>query len=86
MLTSRQSELATFASAVRESSLKRLRAVPVGAENWRVDPEAMSFADTAQHLIDCDEWLFRAVETGHLARCDGQAHLLDVTRRAREPC
>jgi hypothetical protein len=58
----------------------------VGAENWRVDPEAMSFADTAQHLIDCDEWLFRAVETGHLARCDGQAHLLDVTRRAREPC
>jgi uncharacterized damage-inducible protein DinB len=50
--------LAEFASEVRESSLKRLRAVPIGFENWRVHPDSMSFADTAKHLIDCDEWLF----------------------------
>jgi uncharacterized damage-inducible protein DinB len=77
-----KTELAALSRAIRESSLKRLRAVPIGAENWRLDPEAMSFADTAQHLIDCDQRLFRAVETGGHARCDGHAHLLDVVSRA----
>jgi uncharacterized damage-inducible protein DinB len=51
--------LAVFARGVRESSLKRLRRVPAGRENWRPTPESMSFADLAHHLIDTDEWLFR---------------------------
>src|SRR5262245_26791035 len=51
--------LTAFSRAVRESSLKRLRLVPEGRESWRPTPEAMSFADLAQHLIVADEWLFR---------------------------
>ena len=44
--------LAEFSRAVRESTLKRLRLVPDGFENWRISPQAMSFADVAKHLID----------------------------------
>jgi len=55
--------LAEFSRAVRESTLKRLRLVPPGKENWRVSPAAMSFADTARHLIECDLKMFRKLET-----------------------
>src|SRR3989304_3624847 len=51
--------LAAFSMAVRESTLKRARAVPDGFENWRIDDEGMSFADQVRHLIDADRWLFR---------------------------
>jgi len=50
--------LASLAAAVRESTLKRLRRVPAGAENRRPDPEAMSFADLAAHIADADRHLF----------------------------
>jgi uncharacterized damage-inducible protein DinB len=75
-------ELSEFAPAVRQSSLKRLRQVPMGAENWRVDPEAMSFADVAQHLIDADNWLFRKLEIRDLEPMVGMAHVVDISRRA----
>jgi len=54
--------LAEFATAVRESSLKRLRLVPPGRENWRIAQDAMSFADTARHLIASDLKMFRKLE------------------------
>jgi uncharacterized damage-inducible protein DinB len=56
--------LADLSDAVRESSLKRLRRVPRGNENWRPDKGAMSFADLAQHLLDCDAHLRRSLEEG----------------------
>ncbi len=55
--------LAEFSSAVRESTLKRLRIVPEGFEGWRSDEDAMGFADLAGHLIDCDRWLFEKLES-----------------------
>ena len=65
-MTTHQSEeaarLAEFSRAVRESTLKRLRRVPPGLEDWRIADEALSFADHAKHLIDCDECLFTALE------------------------
>jgi uncharacterized damage-inducible protein DinB len=54
--------LAEFATAVRESTNKRLRQVAKGFEGWRPDDEAMGFADLAQHLIDCDEWLLEKLK------------------------
>jgi len=36
--------LGRFSVAVRQSTLKRLRCVPAGRENWRPDSGAMSFA------------------------------------------
>ena len=56
--------LAALSDAVRESSLKRLRKVPGGQENWRPDPGSMSFADLAQHLLDCDAHLSRSLREG----------------------
>jgi len=65
--------LAEFSRAVRESTLKRLRKVPPGRENWRVSPDAMSFADTARHLIECDLWLFKKLADKDLPHTDGKA-------------
>jgi uncharacterized damage-inducible protein DinB len=74
-------ELVQFARAVRESTLSRLNLVPIGSENWRVDSEAMSFADTAQHLIDSDHWLSAAVHDKTSTRMLGRAHTVNVNDR-----
>lgn len=50
--------LSEFAGAVRDSTLKRLRLVPVGRENWHPTEQALSFADIAHHLVEADDWLF----------------------------
>ncbi len=55
-----------FARAVRESTLKRLRRVPSGFENWRISNNSLSFADIAKHLIDCDNWLFQKLKNNSL--------------------
>ena len=47
--------LATFSDSVRDSTLKRLRRVPVGRENDTVLDGMMSAADIAAHLIDSDQ-------------------------------
>ncbi len=72
--------LAEFAGAVRESSIKRLRKVPSGKENWRVSPDAMSFADTIRHLIDADEWLFKQLEKS-IPAMKGEAGVEDIKNR-----
>jgi uncharacterized damage-inducible protein DinB len=74
--------LAEFSSAVRGSTIKRLRLVPEGLENWRIDRDAMSFADLGQHIIDADEWLFRALEGRKQSPLKGKAGLLAVQNRA----
>jgi len=75
--------LAEFSTAVRESTLKRLRLVPEGYENWRISPETMSFADLAQHLIDADNWLFKMLELKNLKPMVGKPGLVEVTNRSR---
>jgi uncharacterized damage-inducible protein DinB len=76
-----ESELAALALAVRESTLKRLVLVPPGAENWRVDPEAMSFADVAQHLLDSDRWLFEVLASGIAAPMLGKPGVVHIESR-----
>ena len=82
MKTSESQRLAAFARAVRESTFKRLRLVPPGRENWRITPEAMSFADQAQHLIDTDEWLFKKLAVKTLDPILGEAGTVTVADRA----
>ena len=67
-------ELTKFSIAVRESTLKRLRAVPIGSEDWRVDKDSMSFADIAQHIIDCDLALIESFHTKNIGSNLGIAH------------
>ncbi len=80
--TPESQRLAAFARAVRESTLKRLRRVPPGRENWRITPEAMSFADQAQHLIDTDEWLFEKLAVKTLDPIVGVAGTVTIADRA----
>jgi uncharacterized damage-inducible protein DinB len=56
------SNLSAWSRAVRESTLKRLRLVPAGKENWRPVSGAMGVAGIAQHILDADLWLFRKLQ------------------------
>jgi uncharacterized damage-inducible protein DinB len=80
--TTQQQNLADFSLAVRESSLKRFRAVPAGMENWRITPESMSIADLAEHLIHADDWLLRKIADPTTEIITGNPG--DVTIRRRE--
>lgn len=65
--------LADFSRAVRESTLKRLRQVRPGHENWRPSSVAMTFADIAHHLAEADSWLFRKLKDPMLPKMAGQS-------------
>ena len=54
--------LIDFCKAVRTSTLKRLKAVPEGFENWSISKNALSFVEIANHLIDTDEWLIKKIK------------------------
>jgi len=51
-------------------------------ENWRIDEDAMSFADLGQHIVDADEWLFRAMEGKKQSPLKGRSGLLTVVNRS----
>ncbi len=65
--------LASFSSSVRDSTLKRLRSVPQGKENWKRNDTTMSFADIAQHLIDADQAYMAALDTRSLGKNLGRS-------------
>jgi len=70
-----------FARAVRESTLKRLRKVPPGFENWRISNNSLSFADIAKHLIDTDNWLFQKLKDNSLKSIRAISNSVIVNRR-----
>ena len=54
--------LIDFCRVVRDSTIKRLKAVPEGYENWSISKNALSFAEIANHLVDTDEWLIKKIK------------------------
>jgi uncharacterized damage-inducible protein DinB len=68
-----QQRLAAFSDTVRNSTLKRLRRVPKGAENWAVREGAMNFADLADHILQCDYALLKIFETKLIGANVGKA-------------
>jgi len=54
--------LAEYSADVRKAILRRLREIPQGKENWRIQPDQLSFSDVVQHLMDADQWLVQMVE------------------------
>jgi uncharacterized damage-inducible protein DinB len=71
--------LADWSRVVRESSLKLLRLIPAGSENWRPVPEAMSYADLAYHLLEADLWLFRKLTDHTLEPMHGHAGAIHIS-------
>jgi uncharacterized damage-inducible protein DinB len=73
-------EFVRFADAVRYSTIRRLKAVPAGKENWGISKNAMSFADMAHHLLACDNWLFEKLHNENLQPirgCKGEGETSD---------
>ena len=60
--------LADFSRAVRDSTLKRLRKVHPGDEEWRPAPDALAFVDIARHLVDADLWILEYLRGKSAAR------------------
>lgn len=83
MTNSEGKRLAEFSRAVRESTIKRLRLVPEGSENWRISPESMSFADIAQHLIDADNWLFKKLKVKNPKPIVGKPNQVEIKNRSQ---
>ena len=75
------SRLADFSGAVRESSLKRFRAIPVGLENWRPLPTALSIAEIGRHLVHADRWLFKKLANPDLTPLIAEAGSLPLLTR-----
>lgn len=75
--------LAELSLAIRESTLKRLRRVPAGRENWRPSAGSLSFADIAHHLLEADAWLERKMadpSLGKMVAHAGDAGEVDAGR------
>lgn len=70
-----------FATAVRESTLRRFRIVPVGFENWKPAQGKMSIADIADHLIESDKWLLQKVKVKNLDPIDGVVDKVNIKNR-----
>jgi len=68
--------LKEFTEVVRNSTLKRLVKVPAGYENWRISPGSLSFAETAKHLIDIDEWILQKIENPELKSIETESALI----------
>lgn len=64
--------LARYSAAVRESTLKRLRKVPPGKEDWSPATGAMTCADIAHHLLEADRWLFEKLKNPSLTKMAGE--------------
>lgn len=70
-----------YATAVRESSFKRLRAVAEGYENWKPAEGKMSIADILVHLIESDKWLMKKLEVRDLEPINGVVDAVKINNR-----
>ena len=77
-MISQSEKLAEFATAVRNSTIKRLKQVPAGKENWRITPDAMSITEIAHHLIEADEWLIEKIENRDLEPMQGKTGTVKI--------
>ena len=68
--------LTEFCKAVRESTLKRLKVVPDGYENWKISPGALSFAEVAKHIIDLDYWTFEKIKNPNLKSIETETAII----------
>jgi len=77
-MNSESEKLAEFAAAVRDSTIKRLKQVPEGKENWRITPDSMSIAEIVYHLIEADEWLKEKIENPDLEPMQGKTGTVKI--------
>lgn len=57
-------DLALLAEQSRKRTIKKLKEIPDGLENWRLNRKTPSFAEITQHLLEIDNVLLHLQETG----------------------
>ncbi|RKY90648.1 MAG: hypothetical protein DRQ13_12325 [Ignavibacteriae bacterium] len=77
-MNSESEKLAEFAAAVRNSTIKRLKQVPAGKENWRITPDSMSIAEIVYHLTEADEWLMKKMKNHALEPIQGKTGTVKI--------
>jgi len=70
-----------FVTAVRQSSLKRLRQIPNGYENWAVSENAFTVAEIGHHLIEADHWLLEKLSSPSLLSFKGSKGKIHISHR-----
>ena len=75
--------LIDFCKAVRDSTIKRLKIVPEGYENWKVSHGALSFAEIAKHIIDLDNWLFEKIKNPELHSVEAENAIIENCDRIK---
>ena len=73
--------LTEFCRSIRGSTIKRLELVPEGYENWKVSSGALSFAETAKHIIDLDYWLFEKIKNPNTKSIETETAILKNCNR-----
>jgi uncharacterized damage-inducible protein DinB len=72
---------AHFSDRVRNSTLKRLRSVPLGKENFKINARSMTISDIASHLIICDEAYLSLLDTRQLEKNLGKSNSISIKTR-----
>jgi len=73
--------LTEFCKSVRGSTVKRLKIVPEGYENWKVSLNALSFAEIAKHIIDLDNWLFEKIRNPNTKSIETETAIIKSCNR-----
>ena len=56
--------------------------MPQGKENWRPVAGAMSFAEHAVHIVDCDNYLFDKMDGKTVSPVNGPSGMFEVSSRS----
>lgn len=64
--------LGQLSNSARNSTIKRLKRVAEGAENWAIAEGKLSFADLARHILDCDKAILKIFESNSIGKNLGE--------------
>ncbi|HEV8515472.1 MAG TPA: DinB family protein [Cyclobacteriaceae bacterium] len=76
-----QERIIEFASAVRQSTIKRLELIPPGYENWAVSKNALTVSEIAFHLIEADQWLMEKYANPSLKSFKAEKNKVHISNR-----
>lgn len=74
--------LGEMSNAARNSTMRRLKRVAEGAENWAIAEGKLSFADLACHILECDKAILKIFESNSIGKNIGTPGMAGTVDRA----
>ena len=68
MIDAERQLLGQLSNSARNSTMKRLKRVAEGAENWAIAEGKLSFADLACHILECDKAVLKIFESNSIGK------------------